>query len=57
MTGVHSGTGPKLARSFIKGPRFFVRPSKQTGCEKCVYGSGKHSADCVTLRKPKRGPA
>lgn len=36
-----------LGRSFMKGPRFFVKPSKQRCCEACVYGSGKHLPDCL----------
>lgn len=40
-----------LGRSFIKGPRFFVKPSQQNCCEKCVYGTGKHSAACTRKRK------
>lgn len=52
--GVHSGRQPGLGRSFYKGPRFFVKPSNQNCCEKCVYGSGEHSADCSTvLAKPR----
>lgn len=37
------GRTPGLGRSFIKGPRFFVKPSMQNCCEKCVWGSGEHS--------------
>jgi hypothetical protein len=39
-----------LGRSFMKGPRFFVKPSQQNCCEKCVYGSGKHS--CAIRQEP-----
>lgn len=39
-----------LGRSFMKGPRFFVKPSQQNCCEQCVYGSGKHT--CATAAQP-----
>lgn len=42
-----------LGRSFIKGPRFFVKPSHQNCCERCVWGTGEHSPDCI-LPKPER---
>jgi len=46
-----------LGRSFIKGPRFFVKPSLQKCCEKCVYGTGKHSRDCISqAAKPAKKP-
>ena len=36
-----------LGRSFIKGPRFFLKPSAQKNCcEKCVFGSGEHAKFC-----------
>lgn len=59
MSGFHSGRTPGLGRSFMKGPRFFVKPSNQKCCEKCVYGTGKHSADCVlvTSGEAKREPS
>ena len=30
----------------MKGPRF-AYPQKQTACERCVWGTGGHSSDCV----------
>lgn len=36
-----------LARSFIKGPRFAFHHKEQfMACERCVFGTGKHT--CVT---------
>lgn len=36
-----------LGRSFIKGPRLFLKPSAQKNCcEKCVWGTGKHAKFC-----------
>ncbi len=32
-----------LARSFIKGPRFAFTPKTVTACERCVWGTGKHT--------------
>lgn len=49
--GVHTGNSPGLGRSFMKGPRFFVKPSQQNCCEKCIYGTGTHSATLCGLSK------
>ena len=52
--GFHGGTTPNgLGRSFMKGPRFFVKPSHQRCCEKCVYGTGSHSMTCVAVKAEK----
>lgn len=58
MRNQTDGRSPGLGRSFIKGPRFFVKPSQQNCCEKCVYGTGEHSEDCITNEpERRRGPA
>lgn len=47
--GVHS-------RSFLKGKRFAFKNKEQLMCcERCVFGTGKHS--CVTSGEAKREPA
>ena len=38
-----------LGRSFIKGPRFFVKPSHQNCCERCVWGTGEHMRNCPSF--------
>jgi hypothetical protein len=53
--GVTDSRLPGLGRSFMKGPRFFVRPSQQNCCEKCVYGTGKHSKACERAKEPEPG--
>jgi hypothetical protein len=58
MRQMTDGRSQGLGRSFIKGPRFFVKPSSQNCCEKCVYGTGEHAKDCVTNESgPRRGQA
>ncbi len=32
-----------LGRSFMKGLRWAMTPGKVTACERCVFGSGKHT--------------
>ena len=47
--GVHS-------RSFLKGKRFaFRRKDQLMCCERCVFGTGKHT--CVTSSESSRKPA
>jgi hypothetical protein len=37
-----------LARSFIKGDRWaFHHKDKLMACERCVWGTGRHSRDCT----------
>lgn len=44
-----------LGRSFIKGPRFFLKPSAQKNCcEKCVFGTGEHAKFCATSERESR---
>ena len=35
-----------VGRSYIRGPRFAVKPSQMKACEKCVYGTGHHAEFC-----------
>ena len=45
-----------VARSYIRGPRFAVKPCKMKACEKCVYGTGEHAEFCEQ-KQPKRKPS
>ena len=45
-----------LGRSFIKGPRFAFHHKKNLmACERCVFGTGKHT--CVTSGEASRKPS
>lgn len=42
-----------VGRSYIRGPRFAVKPSQMKACEKCVYGTGEHAEFCEK-KQPER---